>query len=233
VFAATGNGDVFAVGRDGERRWVRHGPGVISSRGSIAYDETTATVGVVVFVARRGWLLVLLHAQGGDDAGGFDLGAGEPPSAVVAAGRGRFVLGDGETHELLVVDLGARRIAGAVRTAGGFDPADHPVIDGDFAAVVDDRGTVTAVDLRRARVIWQHALGRPVLDARPQLSRDAVVVSSFAGPISMLSRADGRPLRSPAERLDGVPVGFAITPASIVVALRFADPGRVESWPVP
>jgi hypothetical protein len=30
-----------------------------------------------------------------------------------------------------------------------------------------------------------------------------------------------------------VPVGFAITPASIVVALRFVDPGRVESWPVP
>jgi outer membrane protein assembly factor BamB len=151
----------------------------------------------------------------------------------VAAGPGRFVLGDGETHELLVLDLHRRVFAQAVRTAGSFDPANQPATDGDFAAVIDSTGTVTAVDIAAGRVIWEHQLPAGALDTRLQLTSGAVVVSTFAGPVSVLARADGRSLDAAVGRLDGIPVAFALTPDLLVVSLRFGAPSGVVAWPAP
>jgi outer membrane protein assembly factor BamB len=235
VFAATDHGDLYRLTRDGDEKWHWNDDvGIsISSRGSIAYDETTDSIGVTVFVHERGWFMAVIDATTGRMNRAFDLGAGEPPSATVAAGDGRFVVGSGETHELLVVDLPAEEATLAVRTGGAFDPASQPLVDGDVAYVVDDTGTVTAIDLRRGALVWQRRLDAAVVDARPVLTEDALVVTPFLGPLTVLRRADGRPLPGPLGDLPGLPVGYGTSDGRLVVALRLARPARLEAWPAP
>jgi outer membrane protein assembly factor BamB len=231
VFAATTAGDVLALTRAGNTRWKHHLPGGISSRGSLAYDATTGTVATVVFSAREGWWLWLLEAATGANAGGLDLGDTEPPSAVVTAGPARLVMGDGESHHLMTVDLRRRVVAQAVPTGGSFDPANQPAAGSDLAVVIDDTGTVTAMDLRTGGRRWQRALGGGVLDARVLLTRDAVVVATFLGGVTVLSRSDGRPIRSPVTAASGVAVGYAVAGRTLVVSRRFGATHGIEGWP--
>jgi outer membrane protein assembly factor BamB len=233
LFTATEDGDVDAFDRDGHRSWHVRLPGTISSRGSLAYDAATHTLGVVIFMRRDGWYVDLRDTRTGEETGAFDLGAGAPPSGVVAAGPGRFVVGAGDTHELAVLDLHERMITTAVRTPGAFDPATLPAVDGDIVAIVDDTATVTLVDLTAQRALWQRAVDSVALDARLELTATALVVSGLGAPLAALARADGRPLRSQPEVADGVPVGFAIGRGRLFVALRFGTPSGVEVQPAP
>jgi outer membrane protein assembly factor BamB len=233
IFIATEDGDVDAFDRDGNLRWHVRTPGTISSRGSIAYDETTHTIGVVIFMREHGWYCELLDARTGKETGAFDFGAGEPPSGVVTAGPERFVAGAGDTHELVVLDLRERRVTTAVRTPGAFDPAVAPSVDGDLAAVVDDTATVTLVDLAAGRAVWQRAVDGIALDARIALTTNAVVVGALGAPTTVLGRADGRPMADQPEVADGVPVGFAIGAGRLFTALRFGAPSGVRAQPAP
>jgi outer membrane protein assembly factor BamB len=235
IFVATDHGDVYALTRGGDTLWHWNDKvGVsISSRGSIAYDPETATLGITVFVRERGWYIAMLDARTGRMHHIYDLGAGEPPSATVAAGHGRFVVGSGETHELVVIDLHRLEATYAVRTDAAFDPANQPVVDGDVAIAVDGAGTVTAMDITTGRLRWQRALDMAVTDVRPVLTREAVVLNGFLAPLTVLGRADGRPIDGPLAHLDGIPVGYGASGDEVIVSLRFAAPGRVESWPAP
>ncbi len=233
IFAATQEGQVFALSPTGHVQWRVDVGGVVASRGNLAYDPVSNTIATVGFVAHQGWMLFLIDATDGHDAGGLDLGATDPPSAAVAAGPRRFVVGDGDSHELLVIDLATRRVARAIRTPGAYDPSSVPAVDGDLAVVIDRDGTVTAADLGTGSVHWQAALDQPVLDARPLLGPGAVVVAPFASPLVAFARADGRAIPVPASRAPGVPVAEVLDGATLVVATRLADPGRVTGWPVP
>jgi outer membrane protein assembly factor BamB len=234
VFATTDGRDVYAFDREtGAVRWHVHAPGTISSRGSLAYDDATHTLGVVIFMRGHGWYCDLLDARSGKETGAFDFGAGGPPSGVVAAGPARFVAAAGDTHELVVLDLRARKVTTAVRTAGAFDPATRPTVDGDFAVVVDDTGTVTAVDLADGRALWQRAVDGIALDARVELTATAVVVGGLGAPVTVLARADGRPASTPPRLDKGVPVGFAIGADHLFVSVRFGDPSGVAIAPAP
>jgi outer membrane protein assembly factor BamB len=205
----------------------------VSSRGALAYDEDTASIGVTVFVRDRGWYVAVIDARAGRMHHTFDLGAGEPPSATAAAGNGRFVVGSGETRELLVLDLHAEQATFGVRTGGAFDPASQPLVDGDIAFVVDDAGTVTAMNVRTGALEWQQSLDAAFVDVRPVLTHDAVVLAPYLGPLTVLRRADGRPVPGPFDDLPGVPVGYGRSRDRLVVSLRFASPPRVEAWRAP
>jgi hypothetical protein len=233
IVAATEAGDLYTFAADGTRRWHSRLAGTISSRSAIAYDAATHTVGVVIFVREHGWYCDLLDARSGEETGAFEFGAGAPPSAVVAAGPGRFVIGAGDTHELVTLDLRARVVATAVRTAGAFDPATAPVVDGDLAAVVDDTATVTLVDLAAGNVVWQHAVDGLALDARVALTPDAVVVGGLGAPTTVLGRADGRPVAHQPAATTGIPVGFATGAGRLFTALRFGAPSGVQVEPAP
>ena len=232
VFAATSNGVVRARRRDGAPLWSVQVPGQISSRGNLAVDAETDTLAFVVQVENREWFLDSRDAGDGHETGAFDLGAGDPPSAVAAAGAGRMVVGDGDTHELLRVDLHDRKVGAALPTDDGFDPASVPAVDHDLAVVVDRGGGVTAMDLGDGHERWHAALGGPVLDARPLISSDRVAVARWLGPIAVLGRADGRSLRF-AGAPDGLPASFAFDGDRIVESLRLARPDRVEAWSAP
>jgi outer membrane protein assembly factor BamB len=161
VFVATDRGEMLALALDGTPRWRTRLPGEVSSRTTIAYDRATNVLGIVVLAPHHGWLLALVDARTGTDRGGLELGAGDAPSAVAAAGDGRLVVGDGETAELTEIDLRRRVVAHALRTAGPFDPASQPVVRDGVAYVVDQTGTVTAMDLATGVQKWQTALDTP------------------------------------------------------------------------
>jgi outer membrane protein assembly factor BamB len=235
IFVATDHGDLYRLTRTGRVVWHWNDrAGIsISSRGSIAHDATTNSIGVTVFVHDRGWYMAVIDATTGRMHHAFDLGPGEPPSATVAAGDGRFVVGTGETHELLVVDVRAQQATSAVRTGGAFDPASRPVVDGDVAYVVDDTGTVTAMDLPTGTLVWQRALDVAVVDARPVVTDDAVVLAPFLGPLTVVRRADGRPVPGALADLAGLPIGYGTSGGRLVVALRLAGTPRLEAWPAP
>src|SRR5262249_4578403 len=126
------------------------------------------------------------------------------------------------------------KVLHAIRTPAGFDPASVPVVDGTFAAVIDDTGTVTAADLTTGRILWQHALGEPALNPRPAVSGDAVVASTLFGPAEVLARDDGRDLDNPVSHDQrGVPVAYAVDGTNVVVTTRLAAEPAVAAWPVP
>ncbi|MCU1429208.1 MAG: hypothetical protein JWL83_3208 [Actinomycetia bacterium] len=233
VFMVTQRGELLAFSPAGVPQWRIQLLGTFSSRGAIAYDPGTSTVASVVFALHRGWLLELHDGRTGRDVGGFDLGATDPPSAVATGLPHQLVLGTGDTHELLVIDLDARVVAHAIRTDAAFDPASVPVVANDLAVVIDRRGTVIAVNLRTGEVRWERPLARPVLDSRPLISADAVVVATWGGSLNALALADGRALPLAAAGGDGIPVAFALDAGRLVVARRLATPNRVEAWPAP
>jgi outer membrane protein assembly factor BamB len=232
VFAATTNGAIRALRRDGTDLWSVRLPVQISSRGNVAFDAATNTIGLVVHVDKGDWFLDLRDARDGHETGAFDLGAADPPSAVAAAGAGRLVVGDGETHELLRIDLHTRVAGAALRTSDGFDPASVPAVDRDLAVVVDRSGGVTAMDLGDGQQRWHADLSGPVLDTRPVISGDRVAVARWLGPVVMLGRADGRMLPFP-RAADGVPASFSFDGDTVVESLRLARPDRVEAWSAP
>jgi outer membrane protein assembly factor BamB len=232
VFAATTNGVVRALRRDGTALWSVRVPGQISSRGNLAVDSETNTIAFVVRVEKGDWFLELRDTRDGHETGAFDLGASDPPSAVAAAGAGRLVVGDGDTHELLRIDLHGRKVGASVPAPDGFDPASVPAVAHDLAVVVDRGGHVTALGLTDGRERWHADLGGPVLDARPLISGDRVAVARWLGPVIILGRADGRslPLAAPA---DGLSASFAFDGGLVVESLRLARPDRVEAWSAP
>jgi outer membrane protein assembly factor BamB len=232
VVAATTNGVLRALRGDGRLLWSVQVPGQISSRGNLAFDPTTNTIGFVVLVDKGHWFLELRDAHDGHETGAFDLGAIDPPSGVAAAGSGRFVVGDGETHELLRIDLQDRKAGAALRTLDAFDPASVPAVDRDLAVVVDRGGRVTAMDLGDGHERWHADLGGPVLDARPLISGDRVAATRWLGPVVLFGRADGRSLGFDGAP-DGVPASFTFDGNLLVEALRLARPDRVEAWSAP
>lgn len=235
VFAATTGGDLWSFSFDGRVRWRTHLAATITPRGAIAYDATTGVVALVVADARR-WALVLRDAATGADRGGLALGAvgrAGPPSAVALAAPGRLMLGIGETHEVVLVDLRAGRVSAAVATTDAFDPSSVPAVAGDLAVVVDRSGTVTALDPATGARRWQARLDRPTLDTRPAVTAGSVAVTDWGRNLVVLDRASGRVRRSPASGAGGLAVAVGAGASRLVVALRLASPDRVEAWSVP
>jgi outer membrane protein assembly factor BamB len=152
---------------------------------------------------------------------------------VARATPGRLVLGTGETHEVVLVDLRAGRVTAAVATTDAFDPSSVPAVAGDLAVVVDRAGTVTALDAATGTRRWQARLDRPTLDTRPAVTAGSVAVTDWARTLVVLDRVSGRIRRSPAAGAGGLAVAVGAGASRLVVALRLASPDRVEAWSVP
>jgi outer membrane protein assembly factor BamB len=235
VFTATTNGNVSRLTRDGDLVWTWHDAEVelgISSRGVLAYDADTQRL---AFTARLpgGWAVVFLDARAGGVVALLPLDGPGPPSATVAAGNGRFVVGNGGTGHVLLFDAEENVVTWAVPTGAPFDPASVPVVADDVAYAVNAAGAVVALDLEAGRARWRAELHAVVRDVRPVLTADAVVLAPWTGPVTVLARADGRRLPSSAGAAGGVPSGYAVAGDDLVVALRFAAPSGVRAWPAP
>lgn len=162
----------------------------------------------------------------------------ESPLGVVAGAPavadGVVVVAHGEgIHSAVVHGLDAATGAERWQRAlpGWWDVALEPAVGGGTAYLLDGMGTVVAVDPVTGAVRWRTETGRPLVDGRMALTDRAVMFASYDDELMVLDRADGR-LRSAAPQ-PGVPVDLAATPDRLVVALRLANPSRVEARPLP
>jgi hypothetical protein len=85
---------------------------------------------------------------------------------------------------------------------------------------------------------WQHDVGHALLETRMSLTARRVVLTSFSGDVFVLDRASGHVVASAsAEHLGGYPIATATTSwgrrSGLLVALRMAEPFRVELHPLP
>ena len=155
--------------------------------------------------------------------------AGAP---AVAPGTVLFTDGEGvHAARVRAVDARTGRDRWSTPLAGWFDDELESAVDATTLYVLDGMGAVTALDLATGTVRWHEETGRPLVDGRLALTRDAVVFASYDDELMVLDRATGR-LRS-AEVQRGVPVDLAAAPGRLVVALRLGAPSRVEARPEP
>lgn len=129
-------------------------------------------------------------------------GEGDGALVVLASGDGHFGAGV-EARSL---------VSGVVRwraeVPASFERAVEPVAGRHEVVVVDHFGTVTDLDLRDGHTRWQRTLGEPVLATRLALTRSRVVLTTYAGSLVVLGRADGRLVAVTDRRhLAGYPVG--------------------------
>ena len=202
-----------------------------SPRGSLAYDATTDRLGLHR-VHQAGSGVGVPRSRATALAARLPLGVERTPSAAAAAGDGRFVVGDGTTNEVLVVDAQSDDVTAGVRTDGEFDPASVPVVADGVAYVVNRIGTVTAMDVATGRLRWQHAAahGRTRRAARPHRRRGRARRLARSGAGARPGRRSSGAGRD--RRARGIVAGSRLAD-EVVVSLRFGVPSRVAAWPVP
>jgi outer membrane protein assembly factor BamB len=154
---------------------------------------------------------------------------------LVHAGRVVVADGDGERRAQVVArDLRTGEVVWGTSVPASFESGIEPGAEGDDVVVVDHFGTVTALDATDGRLRWQRPLDEPVLRTRLLLTAEVVALTTYAGELVVLNRETGR-VR---DRwwLEGFPVSVVVgghapgeEAADVLVALRLADPGRVES----
>jgi outer membrane protein assembly factor BamB len=89
------------------------------------------------------------------------------------------------------------------------------VVKDGVAYIANARGTVSALDMRNGKVIWQHSTPRGKMASSPAVWRDQLVVHGMDGHVWVLRRSDGRllwhytvgsPVESSPVVIDGVDV---------------------------
>jgi outer membrane protein assembly factor BamB len=89
------------------------------------------------------------------------------------------------------------------------------VVKDGVAYIANARGTVSALDMRNGKVIWQHETPRGKMASSPAVWRDELVVHGMDGHVWVLRRSDGRllwhytvgsPVESSPVVIDGVDV---------------------------
>jgi outer membrane protein assembly factor BamB len=203
-------------------------PVALSPRGALAVDPASAVVALVAAVGEH-WALLGLDLATGADAGvATDLGTGPPPSAVATDGRGTLVVGDGSRKGVLVIDLERRKVRAAVPTPHAFDPASIPLVAGGAALVVDRGGGLTSVDLEDGALRWRAELGSPVLDTRPVLVDDTVVLTDWVRELHAFGWPDGRRVRPALSTAGAVAVGADAARGWLVAAGRGGTGNRLD-----
>jgi outer membrane protein assembly factor BamB len=89
------------------------------------------------------------------------------------------------------------------------------VVKEGVAYIANARGTVSALDMRNGKIIWQHDTPRGKMASSPAVWRDQIVVHGMDGNVYVLRRSDGRllwhytvgsPVESSPVVIDGVDV---------------------------
>jgi outer membrane protein assembly factor BamB len=229
ALAGTEAGELLALNRaTGAVRWsVRH-PGALRS-------PPVVDPGAGVVAAT--W-----HGGGTDRVRALDLATGAPRwdatlapfAAAPVVQRGLVIVaeGDGEGHARVVARATGTGVeAWSSPVPSSFESGIRPAAAGHDVAVVDHFGTVTLLDVGTGARRWEAHLDRPVLRTDVLLTERAVVLTTHPGGLVVLDRASGRVRRGgpPA----GFPVGLARCGRLLLVALRLAEPGRVEALTLP
>ena len=216
---ASATGSVVALERGtGAPRWsvdltqlVHDRAVALSPRGALAIDAAAGVVALVVGI-EGAWRVASFDLVTGVQGKAVDLGSGPPPSAVASDNAGTLVVGDGSYPAVIVVDLVEATVRGGVPTGEAFDPASIPIVADGMAVVVDRAGGLTAVELATGTLRWRADIGSPVLDTRPALVGDTLVLTDWVRELHAFRWADGRPVPPP-----------IATPSVVATA---ADPGR-------
>lgn len=216
--------------RSGATRWSAELPGRVARRSAIVVDPATDTV-VTVSDAGGRWVLGLHDAATGAEEGGLDLGVAGSASAPALVEPGWAVVGNGSTGEVLGLDLVGRAVGWVERLEVGFDPSSPPAVGGGLVVVADDRGDLHALDARSGAHRWHAPLGAPLLGARPTVAGGLVAVADWGGAVHVVAAADGTALEAPVP--GGVATGLAAVRDALVVAVRTAEPDRLEAWRAP
>jgi outer membrane protein assembly factor BamB len=229
ALGGTESGELLALDlATGALRWAARHPGGLRSPPVV--DRGAGVVAAT-------W-----HGGGMDRVRAFDLATGAPRwdatlapfAAAPVAQRGLLLVaeGDGEGDARVVaraIETGV--VAWSSPVPSSFESGIRPAAAGADVAVVDHFGTVTLLDLRTGAPRWEAHLDLPVLRTEVLLTERAVVLTTHPGDLVALDRASGRVRR--ARRPGGFPVGLARCGRLLLVALRLAEPGRVEAITLP
>lgn len=227
AYSTTVAGVVTASDREtGVPVWRRRLPGLVAPGGALAVDARARVV-ATVWLARDGRFgLDALDAATGTRRYRVDLGAGPPPTAVAAA-RGLLVVGDGSAPAVRAVDAATGAPRWSTPSPAGFDPVTVPAVRRGLVALADAAGNLAAYDLAGGVRRWSRPLGLPVPGAHPVLAGGRVALATWEGDVVLASAATGR---LAAVRPAGLAVRLAAGGRRLLVALRLADPPRVEAW---
>ncbi|MEO8699449.1 MAG: PQQ-binding-like beta-propeller repeat protein [Kofleriaceae bacterium] len=170
-----------------------------------AINAAPVIAGGVVYLVNGSTEVIALDAATGEtlwltklDPDGFDWGMASVGAPAIAHG---IVVVPTLYRDLVALDAATgselwrlSATPGPLRTThyrgareAGFEAS--PVITGDVVWAADTAGQLSAVELRSGRVIWQTALGTPVL-AGLAVAGDWLVVASYDGSVRALGPAD-------------------------------------------
>jgi outer membrane protein assembly factor BamB len=228
VVTSTYTGDLEArTADDGTPRWKVSRPGEVRAR--LAFGSGDRTV-VAMWSETGRSVLRALDVTTGDVLWerALEIGTSAP---VVTRGFVVIGTGDGSYHAAVETFALADGAPGPqVPVPASFEPELEPAVDGDDVVVVDQLGTVTALDPVAGVERWHADLGEAVLRTRV-VAGARVVLSTAAGAVVWLERGTGRVVRrlgsdsAYARQLAG-------RPGQVVVAYDSTSPERVDAYPL-
>lgn len=225
---------VFGVGRrvtaydanTGMQRWGVDTPRVVTAQPAI--DGASNSVSVV-WQSRedgRGEVL-MLNAKDGSVRWRAELAHGVSAPLIT---DGLVIVGDG-LRRYRAFDLSGGALRWEVPTKGAFEPSLLGVAAEGVIYFADRLSVVSAIETVTGRLLWQVDLNDGLIESSPTVGRRHVALTTFNGRIVALDRVTGHVASDTAPA--GFPTQAAFGPDGLLrVAMRWTEPGRVDSWRV-
>jgi outer membrane protein assembly factor BamB len=215
--------------RTGAPRWSTRVEG--RPRGGLAADGATGTI-AGVWEGRASTRLRTFDAATGVVRWEHEIPpAAGTPVVTRVGGRPIVIVGAGDSHyrsavRAFALDDGSLRWWARVHAS--FQPGSVPLVDDGAIVVVDQLGTVTALDVTTGARRWSTPTRAATIEAHPVRDRDAILVANARGEVVTLGRRRGavRARRATA----GVPVGISTGRGLVLVAERLGSAPGVHAF---